>query len=157
MLFRSDVAVRAFSENRVVQGDNQLEYYNLENERITPEDLLELPKGFITTDGVRENVEAFLLYTHNWLNGSGAVGLNNMMEDAATAEISRVQLWTWMKNKAINEDTGKEISLNFVLEVLDKVYTEKGGNMEKAKRLVERLLKEEELSEFLTTHAYELL
>ena len=152
-----DIAVKAFSENRVVQGDNQFEYYNLENESITPEDLLELPKGTITTSGVKENVEAFLLYTHNWLNGSGAVGLNNMMEDAATAEISRAQLWTWMKNKAVNENTGREITLNFVLEVLDNVYTEKGGNMERARRLVERLLKEKEFSEFLTTHAYELL
>ena len=149
--------VRAFSENRVVQGNNQLEYYNILNENITPEDLLELPKGYITTNGVRENIEAFLLYTHNWLNGSGAVGLNNMMEDAATAEISRVQLWTWIRNKAINEDTGKEISLNFVLEILDNVYTEKGGNMEKARRIVERFLKEEELSEFLTNYTYEFL
>jgi malate synthase len=150
-----DTAVKAFSENRVVQGDNQLEYYNISNDRITSEDLLELPKGTITTSGVYENVEAFLLYTHNWLNGSGAVGLNNMMEDAATAEISRAQLWTWMRNKAVNEDTGKEITLDFVYEILEQIYKEKGGNMEKARSIVEKLLKEETLSEFLTTHAYE--
>ena len=70
--------------------------------RVAASDLLDVrvPDGHVTMDGVRNNVSVALQYLESWLRGSGAVGINNLMEDTATAEISRAQLWQWIRHAA---------------------------------------------------------
>ena len=81
---------------------------------ITQKDLLMVPEGKITEEGFRLNVETAVQYTQEWLCESGCVPLNNLMEDAATAEISRAQIWQWIKHKVTTDDTGKEINFEFL-------------------------------------------
>lgn len=64
---------------------------------VTAEDLLKLPEGEITKDGFRSNVNVAVQYMAAWLGGNGCVPLHNLMEDAATAEIARAQLWQWIR------------------------------------------------------------
>jgi malate synthase len=75
-----------------------------EDYHISEADLLEVPKGEITEKGVRKNINVGILYIESWLMGTGAAALYNLMEDAATAEISRTQVWQWLKNKAKLDD-----------------------------------------------------
>src|SRR5690606_15483105 len=75
-----------------------------EEYQISEGDLLEIPKGTITENGVRKNINVGILYIESWLMGVGAAALYNLMEDAATAEISRTQVWQWLKNGAKLED-----------------------------------------------------
>ena len=76
--------------------------------RVAASDLLDVrvPDGRVTLDGVRNNVSVALQYLESWLRGSGAVGINNLMEDTATAEISRAQLWQWIRHAAPLGDAG---------------------------------------------------
>ena len=67
-------------------------------------DLILVPEGTITEEGVRLNINVGILYLESWLRGTGAAALYNLMEDAATAEISRTQLWQWIRNQAKLED-----------------------------------------------------
>jgi malate synthase len=67
-------------------------------------------KGTITVEGIRKNISISVLYLASWLNGQGAAALHNLMEDAATAEISRSQLWQWLQNKVIL-DNGKNMKV----------------------------------------------
>jgi malate synthase len=66
----------------------------------TEKDLLELPQGTITEEGLRHNINVGILYLESWLRGNGAAAIYNLMEDAATAEICRTQVWQWLHNKA---------------------------------------------------------
>ena len=75
-----------------------------EDVKISEEQLLELPKGNVTSNGVRKNINIAILYIESWLMGTGAAALYNLMEDAATAEISRTQLWHWLNKKVILEN-----------------------------------------------------
>jgi malate synthase len=76
-----------------------------EDVNVTESDLLEIPKGTITEAGVRKNISISFLYIASWLNGQGAAALHHLMEDAATAEISRSQLWQWLENKVVLDNT----------------------------------------------------
>jgi malate synthase len=69
-------------------------------------------KGTITVEGIRKNISISVLYLASWLNGQGAAALHNLMEDAATAEISRSQLWQWLQNKVIL-DNGKILNESY--------------------------------------------
>lgn len=80
--------------------------------------------GRITSGGVHANVSAALAYTAAWLAGNGCIPLNHLMEDAATAEIARVQLWQWVKAGARTKDTGDIISREYVSKVIDQVAKE---------------------------------
>jgi malate synthase len=71
-----------------------------EDVHVTAEDLLAVPQGHITEDGLRLNIDVGIQYMAAWLNGNGCVPIYNLMEDAATAEISRSQVWQWLHNKA---------------------------------------------------------
>ena len=79
-------------------GDNQIGDKRLTGLQITAEDLLQLPEGTITEAGVRLNINVGIRYVAAWLKGQGAVPINHLMEDAATAEISRAQLWQWIRH-----------------------------------------------------------
>ena len=84
--------------------DNQIDY--VPNEPIISEEMLQdfnIPNSTITEEGIRTNIRVGILYIQSWLLGQGAAALFNLMEDAATAEISRSQLWQWLNNKAVTE------------------------------------------------------
>lgn len=77
--------------------------------------------GKITSAGIRENVSTALAYTASWIGGNGCIPLNFLMEDAATAEITRVQLWQWVKWGARVEDTGEVITAEYVDRVIGEL------------------------------------
>jgi malate synthase len=88
-------------------------------EALSGGDLLEVPEGAITEAGVRQNVNVGVLYLEAWLRGSGCVPLYNLMEDAATAEISRTQLWQWLRHGARLED-GRTLTPALYAEIRDQ-------------------------------------
>ena len=87
---------------------------------IVAADLVEPPTGSITEEGLRQNIDIGLRYLAAWLSGNGCVPLHNLMEDAATAEISRIQVWQWVHHHA-STDEGKAITLELVDEVLTQI------------------------------------
>ena len=137
-----------------------------EDVHVTESDLLENPKGTITEEGVRKNISISVLYIASWLNGQGAAALHNLMEDAATAEISRSQLWQWLQNEVIL-DNQKVLSEKYyhrlALEEFEKLRKLVGDeNHEKQKyRLAEQLLDilvvNDNFIEFLTIPGYKYL
>ena len=134
--------------------------------QVSAKDLIEVPKDSITEDGVRENINVGILYIESWLRGVGAAALYNLMEDAATAEISRSQLWQWIQKKSRLDD-GRTIDMKLyhqlLPEELDKIksyvsekrYNE--GRFEEATQLFTKLISKEDFYEFLTLPAYEIL
>jgi malate synthase len=132
---------------------------------VTAEELLAVPEGTITEAGLRQNISVGIQYIEAWLRGIGCVPLYNLMEDAATAEISRTQVWQWVHLDNARLDGGREITLELVrqmiAEELDKIRAEIGaetydkGKFEEATRLFDDLIANDELAEFLTLKAYE--
>lgn len=137
-----------------------------EDVKVTAADLLAVPQGDITEAGVRENINVGILYIESWLRGVGAAAIYHKMEDAATAEISRAQLWQWIQNKAKMDD-GRTVTLALFDELLPeelekiKAYVGEGnyanGRFEKAVEVFEELIKADEFPEFLTLGAYDYL
>ena len=129
---------------------------------ITREQLLDVrvPDGRITEAGVRNNINVGLQYLAAWLGGSGAVAINNLMEDAATAEIARSQLWQWIRHGATTE-TGAEVTLAGCRAKLREEtgrLVEEGGNpgrLAAAAELLDSLISAEVFPEFLTFKAYQ--
>lgn len=139
------------------QIDKKFEYH------ITEKDLLEVPKGEITEKGVRKNINVGILYIESWLMGTGAAAIYNLMEDAATAEISRTQIWQWLKNDAVlNDDRTltREMILQWEFEELERIEKYVGeerfrkGKFNLAKELFNELIFSEKFDEFLTLKAY---
>lgn len=129
---------------------------------ITAEDLLTVPEGDITEEGLRKNINIGLLYLRAWLSGQGCVPIYNLMEDAATAEISRTQLWQWRVHKAPLEDDrviDNDLMAEFLKEESDKLRAELGDDryLTDAISLFDELVMSDELEEFLTTKAYDLI
>jgi malate synthase len=127
---------------------------------ITAENLLELPKGNITEAGLRRNIDVGLQYMESWLRGNGCVPIYNLMEDAATAEISRSQLWQWIRYNAKMSD-GREITPALFDQILAEVgarlkaaeTTPKNHQFDKAAELFTTMSKGQ-FEEFLTSVAY---
>jgi malate synthase len=133
---------------------------------VTAEDLLSVSKtpGQITEAGLRNDVSVGLQYLASWLNGSGAVAIFNLMEDAATAEIARSQVWQWLHNGIRLDDTGEEVTRELVARVIDeelaKVKDMGGGEFQTARyddavALFREVALADDYSEFLTLPAYE--
>ena len=110
-----DCGLDAFS---IMNEANQIDKI-LDNPNITQSDLLKVPDGDITYMGVRENIKVGIQYLEAWLRGNGCVPLYNLMEDAATAEISRAQLWQWLHNN-IKIDGNEFTEDNFSSIVVDE-------------------------------------
>ncbi|MFY9549715.1 MAG: malate synthase A, partial [Thermoanaerobaculia bacterium] len=137
-----------------------------DREPIVAEDLLRAPSGPVTEAGLRQNVNVGILYLEAWLRGSGCVPLYNLMEDAATAEISRTQVWQWLRHGARLED-GRPLTLAHYGAVRDEELARireqvgedawRAGRHEKAAGLFDALATSEELQDFLTLPAYEEL
>jgi malate synthase len=133
---------------------------------ITKEDLVEIPKGTITEEGIRKNINVGILYTEAWLRGHGAVALYNLMEDAATAEISRTQVWQWLKNEVTLED-GRTFNTDLYRDIFDeeveKLLTEYGEeNIQNTKfdlaiKLFNQMVTNTEFEEFLTLSTYQYI
>jgi malate synthase len=134
-----------------------------EDVRTTADQLIDasVPGGIVTTEGVRMNVEVAILYIEAWLRGSGAVAIHNLMEDAATAEISRTQLWQWIRHGA-EIDGGGEMTREYYLKVrtaeLDRLEAmpEAGSRLGEAAALLDTLV-EGDFEEFLTVPGARLL
>ena len=147
------VAMEAFA---AMEGPNQLS--KIPNAIPDREQMLELHQGARTEAGARENIRVGVQYLAAWLEGKGAVPLYNLMEDAATAEICRTQLWQWLKFEATLEDGRR-----FTSELFDQLFEEEVGllaevpNIGEASGLFHNMIVAEDLVEFLTLPAYELL
>jgi malate synthase len=128
--------------------------------RVQAKDLLDVPKGDITDEGLRWNIDVGIQYLHSWLGGLGCVPIYNLMEDAATAEISRAQVWQWVKFKARLKD-GRVVTADMVKEIIHRRAVELGsGSDEKlrqAAKLLEDLTTSGDFAEFLTLASYDLL
>ncbi|MEP6730323.1 MAG: malate synthase A [bacterium] len=120
-----------------------------------------VPGGLVTAEGIRMNVEVALLYIEAWLRGSGAVAIHNLMEDAATAEISRTQLWQWIRHGA-EIDGGGEMTREYYLRVREAEHDrlnsmpDAGTRLQEAAALLDTLV-EGEFEEFLTVPGARLL
>lgn len=146
-------------------GPNQIQR-TLDEVTVTAGDLLQVPSTEITEAGLRQNVAVSLAYLESWLRGIGCVPLFNLMEDAATAEISRAQLWQWVHHRAALND-GRVINQPFVLQIIDqeiaKLHNSVGdeqflkGKYVKAGSLLREMIGSPQFVEFLTLPAYESL
>ncbi|MFL5606486.1 MAG: malate synthase A [Gemmatimonadaceae bacterium] len=133
--------------------------------RVTADQLIDatVPGGLITDAGVRLNVEVALLYLESWLRGNGAVAIHNLMEDAATAEISRTQLWQWIRHGAPIDGAGlmtREYYQRVRGEELVRLEAEaqQGSRIKEAAALLDALiLGDGEFEEFLTVVGYRVL
>jgi malate synthase len=127
---------------------------------VTPEQLLDVAgvPGERTMAGLRQNVEVALRYLAAWLGGNGAVGIHNLMEDAATAEISRSQVWQWVRND-VRLDTGDTVTEELVRRVVAEEVARIGelDRLDDARRLFEQVALAAEFPDFLTLPAYELI
>jgi len=157
------IAREAFDE--VMSGPNQLAVRR-EDVKVSARDLLTVPEGAITEEGVRGCIRVGVQYLESWLRGNGCVPLYHLMEDAATAEICRAQLWQWLHHGARTSD-GEPVSVarfdRLLTEELSRIHEEVGaerligGVFPTAARLFEQMTKSESFDEFLTLPAYELL
>jgi malate synthase len=133
-----------------------------EDVHVTAEQILDVgvPGGKITETGLRLNISVALQYINAWLNGNGAAAINNLMEDAATAEISRSQLWQWIHQGAKLDD-GRIITADLYTQLRDEELAKLGGSSasryEESAELLDNLVLSKEFVEFLTFSAYELL
>jgi len=143
------VAMECFDR---VLGDrpNQIERLRDDVEVSAPDLLnVQATPGEITEEGLRSNVSVGIQYLAAWLNGSGAVAINNLMEDAATAEISRSQIWQWLRHRRVSEDDVRRIT--------DEEVAKLGDGYDDARALFERIATEPDYVEFLTLPAYDRL
>jgi len=133
---------------------------------VTEEELLELPKipqgeRAVTSEGLRKGVAIVLAYTEAWLRGVGCITLNHHMEDAATAEISRVQIWQWRVHGVRTKDDGLEVTGQRIRQIVtEKIRQRRDGAQQSgekwrlAGKLVEDMLTKDKLDDFLTTVCY---
>ena len=142
--------------DRIMPAPNQIDSDKQMDIRITADDLLTPPQGTPTEVGVRTNINVGIQYLAAWLRGSGAVPIHNLMEDAATAEISRAQLWQWLHNGAKLAD-GRTLDQPLFDELFQDEAAKLGPDYADAAGLFRRTATESPLMEFLTLPGYERL
>jgi malate synthase len=128
---------------------------------VSAADLLDLDfPGEVTDEGVRANVSVGIRYLASWLSGVGAAGIDNLMEDVATAEISRSQIWQWIRHR-VHTDGGTPVTKAIVQAIADEVErtVQSEGRFGETARLARQIFEEvaagEEFVEFLTLPAYD--
>jgi len=156
------VAMEVFNQHMPTRNqlDRQFNY------GITTADLLKKPEGEITEAGLRNNINVGIGYVEAWINGNGCVPLHNLMEDAATAEISRTQVWQWLKYGATLAD-GRKLTRELVMQIVDEellAYKKEigedkfyGRRFAEAAGIVARMSTADRCADFLTLPAYEYL
>jgi len=164
-----DLVETAMTEFDRVLGtkENQLDRQRPEV-KTTAQQLLDvrIPGGTKTEAGLRTNVSVGIQYIASWLRGTGAAAINNLMEDAATAEISRSQIWQWIRH-GVSLAEGPRVTPKLVRDVereeLEKIKNAVGtdlfgkGRYEDARKIFEEVALSEEFHDFLTIPAYEFL
>jgi len=158
------VAMKIFDE--YLQGPNQLDRLR-RDVQVSAADLVRPCEGTITEAGVRGNISVAIRYLAAWLGGQGCVPLDNLMEDAATAEIARSQLWQWIRHDAGRLDDGRDIDLElfraWTSEVLNQLREGHGqtafesAGYQRAADLLDQVTASDEFIEFITLPAYELI
>jgi malate synthase len=138
-----------------------------EDVRVGARDLLQVPTGPITEQGLRINVNVGLRYLESWLRGTGCVPIFNLMEDAATCEISRTQIWQWIRHPGGVLEDGRKVTADLFRQVLgeelDRIRADvgaevfAGGKYALAREVFDDVATREEFVEFLTLPAYEYL
>jgi malate synthase len=157
----------AMAEFDKVLGDRPNQLDKMPDAPFVAADFIEPPQGAITEAGLRQNISVGIQYIASWLCGNGCVPLYNLMEDAATAEISRTQVWQWAHHPEARLADGRKVTLELVRAVtgeeMDKLARELGperfadGRLSEARVLFDRLVAAEKPAEFLTLEAYALL
>ena len=155
----AEIATNAFDS--VMRGPNQLNVMR-DDVHVTADDLLKVPAGRITDAGLRHNIRVGIRYLEAWLQGHGCVPLYNLMEDAATAEICRSQIWQWIHHDCETAEGSviRECFDHLVAEELKAIEGElgegriKAGSFDTAARLFAEMVKKDEFEEFLTIPAY---
>lgn len=150
--------------NAIMKTPNQIDKKR-EDVHVTAAELVAVPDGTITEEGLRVNCSVGVQYIASWLRGNGAAPINNLMEDAATAEISRTQVWQWIRHPKGILDDGRGITERFVLDILEselaKIKEAVGehayntGRYDEAAELFKSLISQDEFVEFLTLSGYE--
>jgi malate synthase len=149
------VAKEVFDQH--MKGPNQIKR-PLENVRITPQDMLAVTEGKITEPGLKWNIDVGLQYLESWLRGSGCVPIYNLMEDAATAEISRAQVWQWVKHGARLSEDGRTITREMVRSfILEQKQKSKAPRIADATAIFDRMMTDADFAEFLTLVAYDYI
>ncbi len=157
------IALEAF--DRHMPTPNQI-HRKREDVHITAQDLLSFgPAAPITEAGLRTNINVGIQYLGSWLAGTGCVPIFNLMEDAATAEISRAQVWQWIRSPRGVLDDGRKVSVELFrqilpeeLERIKKLLGEEGykmGRYDEAAQMFDQLITSDQFVEFLTLPAYE--
>ena len=148
-----------------VMADNPNQISNKRNDvNTTASDLLKIPAGSITEQGIKENIRVGVQYIEAWLSGNGCVPLYNLMEDAATAEISRSQIWQWIHHNVSITESEQVISEEYFIKILkeemDLIVAERNSDSDHLQTAID-LFKDmsisSEFDEFLTLPAYQHL
>jgi len=139
-----EVAKLGFEKYKPKEQPNQIDIPR-EHVEITKEDLLKVPSGEITLSCIEDNVSTCLEYLDNWVKGIGCVAINHKMEDLATAEISRIQLWNWLQHGKVDKG-----------DLLQLIDNEKGVGKE-SKDILKKVTLNTELTEFISLEAYPYL
>ena len=158
----SQVAMNAFNQ---AMGSSPNQIPNKRNDvLVNAQDLIKVPDGNITKDGLRQNISIGIQYIEAWLSGNGCVPIHNLMEDAATAEISRSQIWQWIHHRAKTTDSNKTITEEYFIKTLedemDQLKTARGSEgdyLQPAINLFKEMSTDSEFDEFLTLPAYKHL
>jgi malate synthase len=160
--------VREVFDERLGERSHQLSRLR-EEVRVGPGELLDfrIPAGRITEQGLGGNITVAVVYLESWLRGAGAVAIMNLMEDTATAEISRSQLWQWVHHPDAKLDDGRPITPALYREAAARALADiertvgegnyAAGRYGEAARLLDELVLADEFPEFLTLKAYDLL
>jgi len=154
-----ELATDAFSA--IMKQPNQIDRKRADV-KVTARDLVDFaPHGPITEAGLRQNVSVGVQYLEAWLRGRGAVPLFNLMEDAATAEISRAQVWQWIRSQRGVLDDGRKVTKEMFRGILDdeigKVKHSSTNKFAAARQLFDRITTDDNFAEFLTLPAYDYL
>jgi malate synthase len=150
--------------DRVMQSPNQV--HRLRNDvNVSARDLLTIPEGKITDAGLRNNVSVSLQYMAAWLAGNGCVPINNLMEDAATAEISRAQIWQWIRHPGGVLEDGRKITAELFRSLLEEErvrlngpgHPYAGAHYDAAAKILDEITTAPDFISFLTLAAYRKL
>ncbi len=138
-------------------GPNQIHILR-EDVQVSAADLLTPHSGSVTENGLRMNVDIGIQYLEAWLNGNGCVPIYNLMEDAATAEISRSQVWQWVRH-GVKLNDGRTVTAELAREAIRDELANKPGTpaKQRAAELFESMMTNSQFQEFLTTAAYEYI
>ncbi|MFC4425552.1 malate synthase A [Deinococcus navajonensis] len=150
--------------DRLMPGPNQITSGKQADLVVTAADLLTPPEGSITETGVNTNVDVSIQYIAAWLGGRGAVPIHNLMEDAATAEISRAQLWQWAHHEQRTTDHGTPITpeglsrlIDAHVQRLNAEQPDRPDHLTEAARLLKQLVTQDQFEDFLTIPGYQYL